>query len=116
MHQRAFSLVEVIVASGILGLTIPLVLNLLPTGFVSLRKAETLQVATSLALYRMDEVPFLDPQTGGLRETLSVGARSYVLTREFYKIDETRWDALVTCESENLTPIRLATRVIRQTH
>ncbi len=114
MGRRGFSLVEIIVAAGLLALAIPLILNLLPTSFLSLRKAEAIQVATSLALYRMDEVAFLQPVTGvDLRERLKVGPRDYALTREFYQLDATRWDAVVCVECEDLAPIRVATRVLK---
>lgn len=112
--RSAFSLTEVIVAAALLALAIPLTLNLLPTGFLSLRKAEHMQAATSMALYRLDEAAFVQPRAGvDLRETMRVGARDYLLTREFYRMDSVRWDVVVVCESEGLSPTRFATRPIR---
>ena len=113
--RGAFSLTEVIVASALLAVAVPLLLNLLPTSFLSLRKADHLQAATSMALYRVDEVAFLKPRQGvDLSETLQVGGREYRVTREFYRIDDIRWDVVVSCDCENLAPVRLATRVIQE--
>lgn len=114
--QAGFSLTEVIVASALLAMAVPLLVNLLPTSFLSLRKAQNLQAATSMALYRIDEVAFLRPRSGvDLRESIQVGEQKFVVTREFYQIDAQRWDVVVACDSENLAPVRLATRVIRET-
>ncbi|MFN8608170.1 MAG: prepilin-type N-terminal cleavage/methylation domain-containing protein [Vulcanimicrobiota bacterium] len=113
--KRGFSLVEVIVAAGLLAVSIPLLLNLLPTSFLSLRKAELMQQATSMALYRLDEAQFLTPRRGvDLDEVQRVGARDYRLVREFYQLDSQRWDVVVSCGCDELTPVRMATRLIRE--
>lgn len=114
MRRRGLSLIEVIVAAGLFALAVPLLLNLLPTSFLSLRRSETIQTATSLALYRLDEVPFLPPREGvDLDESIAVKDRVYRLVREFYRVDRVRWDVVIVCTTEELPPCRLATRVLR---
>lgn len=113
--SRGFSLTEVIVAAAVFALAIPLLLNLLPTSFLSLRKAEALQACTSLALYRMDEADFLPPVAGiNLDERIQVGRRSYRLVREFYRVDSSRLDVVVSCQCDSYPPVLLATRLIKE--
>jgi hypothetical protein len=112
--RRGLSLVEIIVATGLLAVGIPLLLNLLPTSFLSVRKSEVIQQATSMAIYRLDEVPFLTPRAGvDLNEVQRVGLRDFRVIREFYQLDSYRWDVVIQCSCEDLTPVRLATRIIK---
>lgn len=112
--KRGHSLLEMVVAAGILALALPLILNLLPTSFFALRKAENIQIATSLAIYQLDEARYLTPRLGAEVETVAVGGHDYQVAREFYRVDTLRWDVLVVCTSQQLAPVRLATRVIRE--
>lgn len=116
MTRRAVSLLEVVVALGLMAVVIPLLLNLLPSSMMSLRRAERLQVATTLAAYRMDEVNLLNPAPGvDLNEIVTLSSRRYQVVREFYIVDGDRLDVVVTVNllDSNLPPIRLATRVLR---
>lgn len=115
--RRAASLMEVVVALGLLSVVIPLIFNLLPSSMLSLRRAERLQVATTLAAYRMDEVALVAPTTAGVDvdEIHSLPPQKYRLVREFYLVDAYRMDVVVSClllDSE-LPPVRLATRLVR---
>lgn len=112
--KRGHSLLEMVVAAGILAMALPLVLNLLPTSFFALRKAENIQIATSLAIYQLDEARYIAPRPGAEAETVTVGGQIYRLTREFYRVDTVRWDVLVVCSNQQLAPVRLATRIIRE--
>ena len=113
--RRGGTLLEIVVAAGILALAIPLVLNLLPTGLLSLRKAESLQISTSLAFYRMDEARLLAPRSGPQPvELVQIGPQTFTLAREFYQVDAQRWDVVVVCQPQGLAPVRLATRLVRE--
>lgn len=108
------SLTETVAAAGLLALIVPLLLNLLPTGFLSLRRSECIETSTSLALYRMDEVSFVTPREGiDLDESIQVKDRVYRLVREFYRLDPIRWDVVIVCTTPGEQPCRLVTRVLR---
>jgi len=114
--RRGVSLLEVVVALGLLAIVIPLLFNLLPSSILSLRRAERLQVATTLAAYRMDELSLMIPQAGvDVNEVISVPPHRYRVVREFYANDIYRMDVVVLCEllDSQLPPIRLATRLRR---
>lgn len=102
-------------AAGLLSLSIPLLLNLLPTSFLSLRKAELIQNATNFALYRLDEASFLrQPRVGvDVDERIAVGDLEYRVVREFYLMDEVRWDVVVSCSCSSLAPVKFSTRLVR---
>lgn len=105
------TLLEIILACSILAVLIPLFLNLLIPAKRSLQRAELLQVATSMALYRVEEVRYLDPVPGiDLRETMLVNQREYQIVREIYRVDELRLDVVVRCTAVNLPPVTLSTR------
>jgi type II secretory pathway pseudopilin PulG len=108
---------EVVVALGLLSVILPLIFNLLPGSMRSLRRAERLQVATTLAAYRMDELALV-PQAPGvnLDEVVSVAPDRYRIAREYYATDAYRMDVVVTCVllDSGLPPIRLATRLVRR--
>jgi type II secretory pathway pseudopilin PulG len=115
--KRGASLLEVVIALGLLAIIIPLIFNLLPSSMLSLRRAERLQVATTLASYRMDELSLLEePQPGrDLDEEISLPPHRYRVVREFYALDTYRMDVVVSCElvESGLPPVRLATRLLR---
>ena len=114
--KRGASLLEVVIALGLLAIIIPLIFNLLPSSMLSLRRAERLQVATTLASYRMDEVALIEPQPGrDLDEVVTLPPHRYHLAREFYALDIYRLDVVVSCElvDSGLPPVRLATRLLR---
>ena len=114
--RRGASLLEVIIALGLLAIIIPLILNLLPSSMLSLRRAERLQVATTLASYRIDEVAYLRPEAGrDLDVVVDLPPNHYRVVREFYALDIYRLDVVVSCElvDSGLPPVRLATRLLR---
>ena len=113
---RAVSLLEVMVALGLLACIIPLLVNLLPSSMVSLRRAERLQVATTLAAYRMDEANLLNVGPGlNLNEEVSLPPYRYRVAREFYAVGNDRVDVVVNVLllESNFPPIRLASRIER---
>lgn len=102
------------VALGLLACIIPLLVNLLPSSLVSLKRAERLQVATTLASYRMDEVSLLQKNSEiYLNEKVELPPYRYQVTREFYAVDAYRLDIMVTVHllESNLPPIRFASRM-----
>ena len=115
MRLRAATLLEVVVALGLLATILPLILNLLPSSLLSMRRSERLQVATTLASYRMDESSLL-PQVAGvnLDEIVELAPHRYRVVRQFYLPDAYRMDVCVTCVllDSNLPPLRLASRFL----
>ncbi|MBT9584834.1 hypothetical protein IV102_15930 [bacterium] len=110
------SLLEVIVALALLAMILPLILNLLPTSMLSLRRAERLQIATTLASYRMDEANLVDPRPGvDVDEIVPLSSRRYHVVRQFYAIDSERIDVVVsvTLLDTDLPPVSLASRLLR---
>ena len=113
---RAASLLEIMVALGLLACIIPLFVNLLPSSLVSLRRAERLQVATTLAAYRMDEANLLNVGPGrDLNEEVVLPPHRYRVSREFYAVGTDRLDVVVNVLllDSNFPPIRLASRIER---
>ena len=116
VRTTAATLLEVVVALGLLAMLLPLLLNLLPSAMLSARRAERLQVGTTLITYRMDEVPLLDYKPGlDLDEVVQIDSHRYRLCREFYAVDTYRMDVAVSCVllDSDLEPIRLGLRVPR---
>lgn len=114
--KRGASLLEVVVALGLLAVIIPLIFNLLPSSMMALRRAERLQVATTLASYRMDELGRFNPVAGvDVDEVVVLPPQKYRLVREFYNVDAYRMDVVVSCHlvDTDLPPVRLATRLVR---
>ena len=112
MARRALSLIEVVVALGLVAVILPLLLSLFPTSLASLRQSERLQVATTLAAYRLDEACLLLPNPGvDLDETVTVGKQRYRVVREYYALDPMRLEAVVTVTLDDNRPDRLATRL-----
>lgn len=112
MARRGLSLLEIIFALGILATLLPLVLNLLPTSLLALRRSEQLQSATSLALYRVDEAQYLPRRAGvDLQEDVRLGELTYHVVREMYRVDDRRYDVAVACGSSELPPVVLRTRL-----
>lgn len=117
MKRRGGSLLEVVLAVGLLSLTIPLLLNLIPTGLNSLRHADQLTVATSLASYRVDQAARLPPDTPlALREQIQVGRVTYTLVRAAYAVDPELTDVDVAVWADGMHPVTLTTRLYRGSH
>ena len=113
---RAASLMEVMVALGLLACIIPLIVNLLPSSMVSLRRAERLQVATTLAAYRMDEANLISAGPGvNLVDEVALPPYRYRVAREFSAVGTDRVDVVVSVMllDSNLPPVRLASRIER---
>lgn len=111
MARSGHTILEVILACSVLGVLLPLFLNLLIPAKRSLERAELLQVATSMAIYRIDEVRYYDAEPGvDLREAWQVNHREYQLVREIYRVDESRLDVVVRCAVPGLPPVTLSTR------
>ena len=109
-------MLEVVLALGLLASILPLILNLLPSSMLSLRRSERLQVATTLAAYRMDECGLLPAVAGiNLDEVVQLDPYRYRLVRQFYAVDIYRMDVSVSCVvlDSNLPPVRLASRFLR---
>ena len=115
MRQKALSLLEVIVALGLVAVILPMLLSLFPTCLANLRHSEKVQIATTLAAYRLDEACLLLPEVGvDSDETVTVGKERYRVVREYYSLDSVRWEAVVTVTSASAgAPVRLATRLSR---
>ncbi len=81
-----------------------------------LRRAERLQIATTLASYRMDEANLVDPRPGvDVDEIVPLSSRRYHVVRQFYAIDSERIDVVVsvTLLDTDLPPVSLASRLLR---
>ncbi|MEW6278780.1 MAG: hypothetical protein AB1758_09175 [Candidatus Eremiobacterota bacterium] len=114
MRRRGLSLMELVVALGLLALTFPMLLNLLPASQLARRKAENLQSATSLALEWLEDARVNPPAGPGLDRDLTVrlnGTR-YQARREVVEVSPEAFDVVVTLEGPG-EPVRLATRIAR---
>jgi hypothetical protein len=117
MSKSGVSLLEVVVALGLVAVIMPLILNLLPSSMMSLRRSERLAVATTLAAYRLDEAQLLPYKVGqDLDEVINLNPQRYRLQRVFTPVDDYRVDVSVSCVllDSNLPPIELRTRLIRE--
>lgn len=102
-----------VVAAGLMATLLPLLLSLFPTSLNSLGRSERLQIATTLAAYRLDEACLFLPTPGvDLEEVVVVGKKRYRITREYYALDPIRLEAVVAVNCDDQLPtIRLATRL-----
>jgi prepilin-type N-terminal cleavage/methylation domain-containing protein len=114
--RRGLSLLEVVVAVSLIALVIPLLLGLFPSALKSLRRAEFLQAAATLATYRMDEANLLERAPGqDLNVVVDLAPHRYRIVREFYALDAYRLDCVVQVSEEGsgLAPVRLESRFPR---
>lgn len=110
MRRRGFSLLEVVVALALAALVLPLVLDLLPTSALALKRAEDLQAATGLATRALDEMR-ADPEPGQARVELN--DTRFLVVREVFEIRPGILDLVVRVIDERKHEVRLATRIRR---
>jgi hypothetical protein len=106
---------EAVVALSLLALLVPLLANLFPAALRAGRRAHRLQVATNLAAYRLDEACLQLPAPGvDLRQRLVLENQTFVVVRETYRLDPSRYEVSVSVSLENsgLAPVVLSTRVL----
>ena len=116
MSKRAASLMEVVVAMGLLATVLPLLFHLFPSSLASLRRSGHLQTATSLAVYRLDECALLKSKAGvDLVETVELGEQRFQVVREFYRLDPQHLEVTVAVLplGQKFAPVRLTTRLLR---
>lgn len=110
MRRRGFSLLEVVVALALAALVLPLVLDLLPTSALALKRAEDLQAATGLATRALDEMR-ADPKPGQAR--VEINDTRFTVVREVFEVRPGITDLVVRVIDERKHEVRLATRIRR---
>ncbi|MEW6281564.1 MAG: type II secretion system protein [Candidatus Eremiobacterota bacterium] len=114
MRHRGLSLLETVVAIGLVGLMIPFVLNLIPSGTLALKRAETLEVATAYGWKLIEEARRLPTVQGkDVDRDVKVGGTGFHVTREFFPVGDNLRDVVVTMRPSRGEPVRLATRMER---
>ncbi|NDD26706.1 MAG: hypothetical protein EB084_00360 [Proteobacteria bacterium] len=115
-RPRGFTLIEVIISTALLVAGLLVVVSLIPSGVLSLKKAEDLQTATAYALEVMEtsrngleQTAFLDRFTVTLNDTEFTVLRE---TQVAPQTDGRLHDVIVTVEWRGQpAPVRLATRM-----
>lgn len=122
MGQRSsgFTLIDVIVAAALAGAALLLVISLVPTGVLSLKKAEDLQSATAYGLEVIESSRGGLAQTAYLNEfTVTLNATSFHVERRSLTVagSEGRLcDVMVSVSwDEPPTQIQLCTRLAQRT-
>jgi Tfp pilus assembly protein PilV len=115
-RARGLSLVEVLVAVGLLAMGSMFILGLLPTGILSLRQAESLQTATAYGMMLIEEVPEEPPRVPARDpvRTFTLNGTRYQATRELVALGEDLFEIRVTVRWDGCRrPVELALRRLR---
>lgn len=115
---RGFTLVEVILAAALVAASILLMVGMLPTGVLALKKAEDLQAATAYG------VEVLEARSAALPSAPYAGAFSITLNGTRFRVETDLtavphpsghlYDLAVTLRwNHQPAPVRLATRLYR---
>ncbi|MEW6281907.1 MAG: hypothetical protein AB1758_25095 [Candidatus Eremiobacterota bacterium] len=120
--RRGLSLMELVVAVGLVALVVPLVLSLLPSGILTERKATSLEASTLLALTWLEEArktPPAPPDSFTRRWTdrdqlLRLGGAEFRATRLNSVVSDDLLDVVITLDptgrGENVV---MSTRILR---
>lgn len=112
MKNRGFSLLEVVVATGLLAVTVPLLFNLVPLALMNLQNSERLRVCSNLGQACLDEAYLVSLRPGlDVDRQEQIDGETYRVVREVYQVDPTRLDVVVQVIPPRGAAFRLATRV-----
>jgi uncharacterized protein (TIGR02598 family) len=114
--SRAFTLVEVIVAVALIGAGLLLVVSLIPSGVLSLKKAEALQTATAYCVEVMETSRMGLERTGYLDDfRVTLNTTEFHVVRQAASVPDTDgrlFDVIVRAEWDGQpAPVVLGTRL-----
>ncbi|MDQ7822007.1 MAG: type II secretion system protein [Candidatus Eremiobacteraeota bacterium] len=123
-EERAFTLIEIVVALAILAASLILIISVIPTGVMSLKKAEDYQSASAYAAYLVEEARQQRPPSASYPLTDWVGEKAinrtvFTFQRDIYAVDRQEphrvFDIIVTVRwVRTPRPLTLSTRVYFQ--
>lgn len=113
---QGFTLVEVIISVALIGAGLLLVLSLIPSGVLSLKKAEDLQTATAYGLEVIEVTRSGLENTAHLAEfDVTLNNTDFHVRRQYYEVSNTDGrlhDVVVTIEwNAQSAPVQLSTRL-----
>jgi prepilin-type N-terminal cleavage/methylation domain-containing protein len=123
-HREGFTLIEMIVALGIIAVSLIMIISIIPTGVLSLKKAEDIQSASAYGMSLIEETRKSRPAytaypvTDLTAEKVFNNTR-FLFQRDIYAIDSQNphnfYDIVVTITwSRQPQPLRLSTRILYQ--
>ena len=113
--RRGHSLLEVVIATGLIAICLPLFFNLVPISLKALRESERLRMCASLAERHLQECYYRELQPGlSLDVSERVDGEDFHIVREVYAVDSLRLDVVVEVRASQGRPFQLRTRVPRK--
>ncbi|GMU55397.1 MAG: hypothetical protein AMXMBFR33_45430 [Candidatus Xenobia bacterium] len=114
--MRGLSLLEMVVALGLLALVLPFLLNLVPSSALALKRAEDVDAASAYATRLLEEARATPPSRLGvdLDSFVTLNNTRFRVVREVYAVDNypALRDVVVAISGPaRLQPIRMATRL-----
>lgn len=114
MKLRGFTLLELVLTLGLVGLGILALLSVMPTATLALRRGEDLQAATACATRLLQEAQQAPPRHAGidLEEQIHLNGTTFSCAREIIPVDPGLADVVVTVTwRDDTPPLRMATRI-----
>jgi uncharacterized protein (TIGR02598 family) len=121
---RAFTLIEMVVAIGIIATSLIMIVSIIPTGVLSLKKAEDYQSANAYGMSLIEETRNSRPACSSYPVTDLVAEKTFnntkfLFQRDIYALDSRNphefYDILVTITwARQPQPLRLSTRILYQ--
>ncbi|MBI3924867.1 MAG: hypothetical protein HY319_04950 [Armatimonadetes bacterium] len=115
--RRGLSLLEVVVALGLLALVLPMLVNLIPSSAVALRRAQDIDAATAYAHKVLEEARRDSTLAPGatLEAEVTINRTNFRMIREVYEVSPASLglvDVVVLMQgTPSFPPIRLSTRM-----
>jgi len=119
--QKGLTLIEVIVATALIAISLFIIASIIPTGILSLKKGEDYQSASALGMSLIEEVRSEKPHHSSYPVTDIVATRElnntlFTLQRDIYALDQQSpprfFDVIVTIGwNRQPVPLRLSTRL-----
>ncbi len=109
--KKGLSLLELVVAFGLLALVLPFVLNLIPSGTLAMKKAEEIQEASAYGWKLIEEARASTALGVDLNTQVTLGTTQYQVVREIYQVDDRLRDVVVELRPRRGEPQRLAARM-----
>lgn len=119
--QKGFTLIEVIVATALVAISLFIIASIIPTGILSLKKAEDYQSASALGMSLIEDVRAEKPHHASYPVTDLVTERElnntqFHVQRDIYALNQQSpprfFDCLVTIRwNRQPVPLKLSTRL-----
>jgi uncharacterized protein (TIGR02598 family) len=111
--RRGLTLVEILMAIGILAMGILFVVSIIPSSVLSLQKAEDMQAAAAYGMELIEAARMEPPDTEETREFIvTINRTELRFERRVISVEEDLFDIVVVATMHpDKPPLRLATRV-----